>query len=286
MLFRDEGGDAVVSVAQPGHAWLAGQVVRAWGNDAFARRSPLEEVCLGAGRHDVAWLAWEAAPTLNPATGLPHRFHEVPLADRLRDRGRGVRLAHAAYGRHPALLVSLHADTIHGPLLAAGQAAPGEAALVRAFLEGQHAFRRAAREALACDRRHAGHVGPEVVERNRLLAAAADGLSLAVCHGVTGEVRRAGARRGPGRSASRCAWARRGAIRRSWSWSRGRSGPGGPSWSARGAGCATGSRTRPRCARPSTRRGGSRSPPRCGPGDRATMLAGPKPYEVDFRCGW
>lgn len=196
MLFRDEGGDAVVAVAQPGHAWLAGQIVRAWGNDAFARPAPFEEVCLGAEQHDLAWLAWEAAPTLNPATGLPHRFHEVPLADRVRDWRSGVRLALAAYGRYPALLVSLHADTIYGPFLATGQAAPDEAALLRAFLEEQHAFQRAAREALASDPRHAGgHAGPEAVERNRLLVAAADGLSLAICHGVRSGARRTGAPR-------------------------------------------------------------------------------------------
>jgi hypothetical protein len=275
----------VVAVAQPGHAWLAGQIVRAWGNDDFARPAPLEEVCLGAEQHDIAWLAWEAAPTLNPATGLPHRFHEVPLADRLRDWGRGVRLALAAYGRYPALLVSLHADTIYAPLLDAGGLDGDDLALVRVFLGEQHAFQRAACEALACDRRHAGHVGSEALERNRLLVAAADGLSLAVCGGVTGEVRRR-ACRGPGRSASRCAWARRAGTRRTWSWSRGRSGPGGSSWSARGAGCAAGSRTRPRCARPSTRLSGSRSPPRCDPADRATMRASPKPCEVDLRCGW
>ncbi len=63
---------------------------------------------------------------------------------------------------------------------------------MRAFLGEQHAFQRAAREALTTDPRHAGHAGPEILERNRLLVAAADGLSLAVCHGVTGEVRRAG----------------------------------------------------------------------------------------------
>src|ERR687897_888824 len=112
MLFRDEGGDAVVAIPQPGHAWLAGQLVRAWGNDAFTPPAPLEEVCLGAEQHDLAWLAWEAAPTLNPATGRPHRFHEVPTARRVADWQAGVRPAPAAYGRYPALLVSLHADAI------------------------------------------------------------------------------------------------------------------------------------------------------------------------------
>jgi hypothetical protein len=195
MLFRDDG-EAVIAIPQPGHAWLAGQIVRAWGNGDFVQPSPFEEVCLAAEQHDIAWLAWEAAPTLNPATGRPHQFHEVPAARRVEDWRRGVRLALAAYGRYPALLVSRHADTIYGPLLRPGTLPGDDLALVRALLDEQHAFQRAVQETLAADPRHRGGVEPGVVERNRLLVAAADGLSLAICRGVTGEVRRPGLPRG------------------------------------------------------------------------------------------
>jgi hypothetical protein len=62
MLFQEEGGDAVVAIPQPGHAWLAGQLARAWGNDAFARRpAPLEEVGLGA----------EQLPPYEGVSGVP-----------------------------------------------------------------------------------------------------------------------------------------------------------------------------------------------------------------------
>jgi hypothetical protein len=172
MLFRDEGGDAVVAIPQPGHAWLAGQLVRAWGNDAFARPAPFEEVGLGAEQHDLAWLAWEAAPTLNPATGRPHQFHEVPTARRVADWREGVRLALAAYGRYPALLVSLHAGTIYGPLLRPGLLPEEDSAPLRALLDEQHAFRRAVLGTLAADPRHADAAGPGAVERNRPLEAA------------------------------------------------------------------------------------------------------------------
>jgi hypothetical protein len=192
MLFRDEC-EAVVAIPQPGHAWLAGQIVRAWGNGDFVQPSPFEEVCLAAEQHDIAWLAWEAAPTLNPATGRPHQFHEVPAARRVEDWRRGVRLALAAYGRYPALLVSLHADTIYGPLLRPGVLPEEDLAPLRALLDEQHAFQRAVRAALAADPRHADAAEPEVVERNRLLVAVADGLSLAICRGVTDEARHPGA---------------------------------------------------------------------------------------------
>ena len=53
MLFRTDNAD-VIAIPQPSHSWLSGQLVRAWGNEAFARPAPFEEVCLGAALHDIA----------------------------------------------------------------------------------------------------------------------------------------------------------------------------------------------------------------------------------------
>src|SRR3546814_5390717 len=83
MLFRRDG-DETIAITQPSHAWLSGQIVRAWGNDVFAKPEPFEEVCLGAEQHDIGWLDWEAAPTLNAETGLPHTFHELGAEDHTR----------------------------------------------------------------------------------------------------------------------------------------------------------------------------------------------------------
>ena len=44
MLFRTNNDD-VIAIPQPSHSWLSGQLVRAWGNEAFARPAPFEEVC-------------------------------------------------------------------------------------------------------------------------------------------------------------------------------------------------------------------------------------------------
>ena len=52
MLFREDP-DGVIAIPQPSHAWLSGQMVRAWGNEVFARPAPYEDVCLGAEQHDV-----------------------------------------------------------------------------------------------------------------------------------------------------------------------------------------------------------------------------------------
>ena len=77
MLYR-EVKQGKIAITQPMHAWLAGQLARAWGNERFGDVEPFEEVCLGAEQHDVGHTAWEQAPTLNPQTGLPYSFLEMP----------------------------------------------------------------------------------------------------------------------------------------------------------------------------------------------------------------
>ena len=182
MLFRRDG-EAVVAITQPAHAWLAGQIARAWGNETFSVPSPRHEVCLGAELHDIGWLEWEAEPTLDLSTGLPHEFRAVGAATHTRLWTRGVRLA-LAYGRYPALLVSLHANTIYTSMVDVTALPPAEAGIIRAFLAEQRVFQDATREALASHRHLAEHATPEALERNRLLVGAADRMSLAVCWGV------------------------------------------------------------------------------------------------------
>ena len=83
MLLREEP-DGVVTIGQPAHAWVSGQLARAWGNERFGEVAPWEEVCLGAEQHDLGMTDWELEPTLNSATGLPHSFIEMPLEAHLR----------------------------------------------------------------------------------------------------------------------------------------------------------------------------------------------------------
>ena len=78
MLLREDD-DAVITIGQPSHAWLSGQLARAWGNERFGPVEPREEVCLGAEQHDIGMAAWDLTPTRNPDTGLPRSFMEMPL---------------------------------------------------------------------------------------------------------------------------------------------------------------------------------------------------------------
>ncbi len=186
MLFREDP-DGVIAIAQPSHAWLSGQMVRAWGNRGFARPAPYEEVCLGAEQHDIGWLDWEAAPTLDARTGLPHEFRHIGTAVHAKLWTRGVRLA-LAFGRYPALLVSLHANTIYDNFFDFAKARPEDAETARRFLAEQRAFQAETLRALAADPRYGAATAPDAVARNRLLVGATDRMSLEICWGVVNEV--------------------------------------------------------------------------------------------------
>ena len=87
----------------------------------------------------TGWLPWEAAPTLNPDTGRPHNFLEMKPAIHTQLWTNGVRQA-LAFGRYPALLVSLHAKTIYTTFFNFEKAPPEDARLVRSFLDDHDAW--------------------------------------------------------------------------------------------------------------------------------------------------
>lgn len=73
LVLRD--GDSTLCIGQASHAWISGQMARAW-SDPFDRH---EEVCLAAEQHDVGMTEWDLAPALNRDTGLPYGFTEMPF---------------------------------------------------------------------------------------------------------------------------------------------------------------------------------------------------------------
>jgi hypothetical protein len=187
MLLRKDGPD-VIAIPQPSHAWLSGQMARAWGNERFAAPMPREEVCLAAGQHDIGWHAWEEAPALDAETGLPQEFFKVPPKLHIGIWREGVRRARA-FGRYPALLVSLHADTIYARYFDFNKASPEDAGAVRAFLDEQHRFQARIVASLRVEPETSPWASPETIECNRLLIAALDWISLETCRGVEKEIK-------------------------------------------------------------------------------------------------
>lgn len=179
MLLRREAHRRI-AIPQPAHAAMAGQLAAAWGNAAFA--APRPEAVLASALHDIGWSAWERAPTRDPATGWPRQFPQVSKlihVDLWRDGVAAARL----FGRWPALLVSLHADTIYSRHYDPDAASPEEREAVRALLDEQHALQAGLKASLRADPA-AGDASDGGVERARLFVAAMDEISLALCWGV------------------------------------------------------------------------------------------------------
>ena len=162
-------GDHLI-IGQPAHAWVSGQLARAWGNEAFPAPEPREPVCLAAEQHDVGWADADLAPLLGD-DGRPRSFVEYPREQHVaiwRDAPRRL----LAQSRYAALLVSLHGTSLYERIDPEGYE-PDVAAAIRAYVADQ----RALQAELAAD------LDPAQVDRNRRLILAWDRLSLALCHG-------------------------------------------------------------------------------------------------------
>lgn len=154
MLVRRDG-DGAVCIGQASHAWLSGQLARAW-----AEPQP-EEVCLAAEQHDVGWTERDLEPRLDAGTGFPVDFMGLPFAERIELWTAAPRRL-LSQSLHAALLVSMH-----GTRLLEGD----ERAAT--FLAEQGELQRAWREALGADE-------PQLM-RQRDLIAEWDRLSLGLC---------------------------------------------------------------------------------------------------------
>jgi hypothetical protein len=165
MLLREDG-DAVVCIGQPAHAWLAGQIARNW---ALGRVEPWEEVCLAADQHDLGMAAWDSAPELNPETGRPYSFIEMPLRTHLRLWTAAPWLV-ITQSRYAALLTSMHGAALYG-MRDLGRMSDEDADAVRAYIAGQRELQE----------RLSDGYDPLEVQRNQQLIWVWDFLSLALC---------------------------------------------------------------------------------------------------------
>ena len=160
-----------VCVGQPAHAWISGQLARAWARDPV---EPWEEVCLAAEQHDVGMAEWDAAPELNPETGRPYSFMEMPLSTHLR-LWRAAPGKLLSQSRYAALLVSMHGTALY-EMRDLSKLEPAGADAVRAYLAEQRELQ---------ERLGAG-LDAEEVRRNQRLIWLWDFLSLGLLLGWEG----------------------------------------------------------------------------------------------------
>jgi hypothetical protein len=167
MLIRSEPDGSYVAIGQASHAWVSGQIARAWGNEQFGQVEPWEEVCLGAEQHDVGWAEWDLDPKIDPDTGRPHTFISLPLPEKLELWSAAARKM-ISQSRYAALLVSMHGTALYERFPPDD---PGDKVLVQRFLDEQRALQQRLSEGL----------DPAQVRRNQKLIFAWDYVSLALC---------------------------------------------------------------------------------------------------------
>jgi hypothetical protein len=169
MLIRPEPDGSLLAIGQASHAWVSGQLARAWGNERFGPVEPWEEVCLGAEQHDVGWAEWDLDPAIDPATGRPHTFISLPLPEKL-ELWSGAARKMVSQSRYAALLVTMHGSALYERFPPDD---PSDQRLVQDFLAGQRALQAELAAGFDADQ----------VRRNQKLVFAWDYISLALCLG-------------------------------------------------------------------------------------------------------
>jgi Protein of unknown function (DUF3891) len=156
-----------VCIGQASHAWVAGQLARAWAEELPHR----EAVCLAAEQHDVGMAHWDLTPALDADRGLPVDFMAMPIEVHLRLWSLAPQRL-LTQSRVAALLVSLHGTRLYERRDLA-RLEPAQADAVRAYLAGQRALQERLAEGTGLE--------PGRLDRLQALLFAWDWLSLALC---------------------------------------------------------------------------------------------------------
>jgi len=168
LVLADDRGTLVIG--QLSHAWISGQLARAWGNDTFPPAQPREAVALGAEQHDIGWARVDLAPQLNPDTGRPRNFLEMSVEQHLAIWRDAPDLL-ASQSSHATLVVSVHGRSL-SELRA--RLSPRDAQALEGHIRDEQARQVELCELLA--------VSEPDLERLRRQMWAWDGLSLALCN--------------------------------------------------------------------------------------------------------
>jgi hypothetical protein len=177
LLRKDDQG--VLAIGQSSHAWISGQLARAWGNDRFPAPEPWEDVCLAAEQHDIGMALWDLEPARDPATGLPYSFMEMPLELHLELWATAPHRL-VVQNRYAALLVSMHGFRLYRRR-DLDQLSDPDADRVRAYLAVQERLQRELLDSLRADPATAASAADDLVNRNSQLIWVWDFASLVLC---------------------------------------------------------------------------------------------------------
>jgi Protein of unknown function (DUF3891) len=168
----------VIAISQTAHACVSGQLARQWGNERFPSFAPTEPLCYAAEQHDRGFLDWERQPTLNPKSGLPHTFENIPLSLHVELQKKSI-LELKAVSSYAALVTSLYFAR------AVGKQNPVEnledRQRIAEFLQEQKALQRNLLSSLRKDPYLRSACSDRAIEYNQKLLAAWDQLSVQLC---------------------------------------------------------------------------------------------------------
>jgi hypothetical protein len=171
VLLRQSGEDVLI-IGQASHAWLSGQLARAWGNEEFPAPAPYEEVCLAAAQHDIGWVEWDLRPTLDPETGRPHTFLHMPTLATHIELWSAAPEKLLSQSTYASLLVSMHGQALYARRKLE-DLAPADAELVKRYLTAEQTRQNELREVLRPDEQQ--------LQTNQRLIWTWDSMSLALC---------------------------------------------------------------------------------------------------------
>jgi hypothetical protein len=146
VIIRSERGRLRL-ITQHDHGVAAAELTDAWGGDEFHPPEAKAALRLATLVHDQGWQEWDAQPRLQPETGRPYNFINMPIDEHLAIYERCIRLA-AEQHPYAGLLVSLHGAGLyrnrygHMPHLADKPVPEADRARVDAFLAAQEALQR------------------------------------------------------------------------------------------------------------------------------------------------
>src|SRR4051812_40690745 len=89
------------------HTALAGQFAQAFGNDDFQPVEPRDVMLYVISQHDKGWVDFDAAPKVDPHTGLPYNLVETPAEDITRTSAASPAF-HEKHHPYAALMSSMH----------------------------------------------------------------------------------------------------------------------------------------------------------------------------------
>lgn len=145
-MIRREAGRSWLVISQVDHARIAAEIATVWGSDELSPL-PWPEILVPAIRmHDDGWKEWEAEPQVDPVSGGPRNFTEMPMPEATAIWSRSI--AQAAK-KHPlaGLWVSKHFAHLAMMARPARRADKTEKAAIDQFVIGQKTLRSSFRRA-------------------------------------------------------------------------------------------------------------------------------------------